>query len=128
MTKRAREMVRNHKRNDCGVCAVANRCGITWEAACRRLFDGKRKRSLNTTTRMLKAAMFVDSWRLIRVKDWYDVPNNSVVKVIPSSCRGTCNWHWVVWKDGMVWDSVHDIPISPVYYTHAPVSYIGYPK
>jgi hypothetical protein len=126
--KRTREMVRSQGHNDCGVCAVANRCGITWAAARVRIFGTKRKRAFNTTTWMLKDAMFVNGWRLIRARDWYDIPNNSVVKVIPSGCRGTRNWHWVVWRGGMVWDSEFTVPISPVYYTHGPVSYIGYPK
>jgi hypothetical protein len=122
-------LIKSQDRNDCGVCAIANRCGITWEEARARLFGDKPKRAYNTTTRMMKHAMFVDSWRLIRVRDgdWYDIPNNSVVKVIPSACRGTGNWHWVVWRGGMVWDSVHDLPIAPTRYSHDPVSYIGYP-
>ncbi len=126
--KRARNMVRSQKHNDCGVCAVANRCDITWAAARVRIFGTKRKHSFNTTTRMLTDAMFVNSWRLIRARDWYAVPNNSVVKVIPSGCRGTRNWHWVVWRDGMVWDSMHYVPLTPERYTHGPVSYIGYLK
>jgi hypothetical protein len=119
-------MIRNRKENDCGVCAVANARDIGWATAALRIFGEKftNKLRFNTKTRQIAAALHMRSFALTRVKSWHDIPDRSIVKVIPSACEGTNNWHWVVWRDGMVWDSCHVCPITPDKYNHRLVSYL----
>jgi hypothetical protein len=122
-------MIRSARHNDCGVCALANLKRISYPKALARLHPNwRRKRSFGTTTRMMKIgarAHIKAKLILVRSRSWYDVPDNSLVKVVPSFLVGTRNWHWVVWRDGMVWDSVHACPVTPELYTHYPVSYLG---
>lgn len=123
-------MVRSREQNDCGVCAVANALGISWPSAALRLFNihFSAKRYFGTTTRRVAAAMRMTDFKLIRVKAWHDIPDKSIVKVIPSACEGTGSWHWVVWRDGMVWDGMRSLPLTPDRYNHRLVSYLGVPK
>jgi hypothetical protein len=120
-------MIHHRKRNDCGVCAVANLCNISWPTAALRLFGEKfaNKLAFNTKTRQIALAIHLDDFKLIRIKDWHDIPDNSIVKVIPSVCEGTGSWHWVVWRDGLVWDGLHAQPLTPDRYNHRLVSYLG---
>ncbi len=128
--KSAREpdaLVKSRATDDCGVCAVANAKGVSWATAALRIFGDafSNKLKFNTTTRKIAAALHLDSFKLIRVKDWHDIPDLSVVKVICSAQEGTGNWHWVVWRDGMVWDSTYGLPVTPDRYRHRLVSYLG---
>lgn len=120
-------MIKQREQNDCGVCAVANARNIGWATAAYLIFGEKcfNKLRFNTKTRQIAAALQLDEFKLIRVKSWHDIPDRSIVKVIPSACEGTSNWHWVVWRDGMVWDSIHSLPITPDKYNHRLVSYLG---
>lgn len=119
-------MIRTYRPNDCGVCALANIFNWRWETAAEEIFGGRwwNKLKFNTKTRQLSDALHEPDARLIRVKDWYDIPDRSIVKVIPSACRKG-DWHWVVWRDGLVWDSNHRVPVTPDRYNHRLVSYIG---
>lgn len=119
-------MIRQRQQNDCGVCAVANVRNIGWSMASRLIFGEKylNKLRFNTKTRQIAAALQMDNFKLTRVKSWHDIPDRSIVKVIPSACEGTRNWHWVVWSDGLVWDSIHALPITPDKYNHRLVSYL----
>lgn len=122
-------MITTIRTNDCGVCALANLKDISYPKALARLHPNwRRKRTFGTTTRVMKIGLrahIKTKLILVRSKDWYDVPDKSIVKVLPSGCRGSRNWHWVVWRDGLVWDSVHSLPITPERYSHHPVSYLG---
>lgn len=123
-------MIRSKRQNDCGVCALANALSISWAQAAFELFGDKwnNKRTFNTKTARVADALWEPAAKLIRVKDWYDIPDRSIVKVIPSACEGTGNWHWVVWRDGLVWDGLHAVPLRPERYNHRLVSYIGEAK
>lgn len=124
-------MIKTQKLNDCGVCALANKMAISWNGAAFRLFGGlfSFRRAYNTKTRDLCQMLFPFNIEagLIRVKAWADVPDGSIVKVIPPQCEGTGNWHWVVWKNGKIWDSCHQRPVNPkrTSYDCRLVSYIG---
>lgn len=123
-------MVRSRKRNDCGVCAIANVRGVSWASAALWLFgqNFSNRLSFGSTTRKVAAAMSMGVFKLIRVKSWHDIPDKSIVKVIPSACEGTGSWHWVVWRDGMVWDGMRSLPLTPDRYNHRLVSYLGVPE
>lgn len=120
-------MITSQCRDDCGVCAIANLLGCSWQVSANLIFGktAHNKLRFSTKTRQLAQAVGIANHKLIRVKDWHDIPDRSIVKVIPSACEGTGNWHWVVWKDGMVWDSNRSLPWSPHRYLHRLTSYLG---
>jgi hypothetical protein len=121
----AQIMVRSLYPSDCGVCAVANALGASWGDAATAIFgDGFwNKLRFNTKTKQIIAAL--GDLELVRVKYWQEIPDRSVVKVIPPECEGTGNWHWVVWRDGKVWDSNSARPRSWRSYDCRLVSYLG---
>lgn len=90
---------------DCGVCAVATICGVTWKTARHAIWPKtKVKTTYGTFSRELVKAARRLGFRSPRFRltvcathRWKDVPPRSIVKVVPKVCRGTQNWHWVVW-------------------------------
>ena len=120
-------MIQIQRENDCGVCAVANALEVSWTYAADIVFNENwsNKLRFNTKTRQIANALNIQDHKLIRVKEWHDIPDHSIVKVINSAQGGTGNWHWVVWRDGLVWDSNHSVPIAPHRYNHRLVSYLG---
>lgn len=98
-------MVTGKGHHDCGVCALATACGVSWLEACEAIWPKvKRKATFGTFSRQLVKAARRLGWRSPRLRltvcqshKWADVPARSIVKVIPRVCRGTQNWHWVVW-------------------------------
>ena len=124
-------MIRSLRRNDCGVCAVANALSCSWQIAADRIFGSafRNKLAFSTKTKQIAIALHNYAPKLIRVKSWDDIPDRSVVKVMPLACEGTGSWHWVVWRDGTVWDSNYERPRSPKHYSRRRlrrlVSYLG---
>lgn len=120
-------MIVSQERDDCGVCALGNVLDTSWQMAAGMIFGAEWQNRLrfNTTTRQIATALCIKNHKLIRVKSWYNIPDRSVVKVIPSACEGTGNWHWVVWRDGMVWDSNRSLPLAEHRYDHRLTSYLG---
>jgi hypothetical protein len=120
-------MIRSLRRNDCGVCAVANALSCSWQIAADRIFGSafRNKLAFSTKTKQIAIALHNYAPKLIRVKSWDDIPDRSVVKVLPLECEGTGNWHWVGWRDGMVWDNNNARPRSPHRYNCRLVSYLG---
>src|ERR1700742_4430287 len=100
-------MIKSRANNDCGVSAIANFRGISWLGGATLLFGLALPRSFSTTTAKISMALGGHRlFKLRRVKRWVDIPDGVIVKVIPPHCEGTRNWHWVVWKNGKIWDSV----------------------
>lgn len=123
-------MILTQKENDCGVCAVANALAVSWFSAAVRIFGlrADNKLRFNTKTKQIAQALWLDEFTLIRVKRWQDIPDRSVVKVIPHECEGTGNWRWVVWRDGKIWDSCLRAPVKDTSkYGCRLVSYLGAP-
>lgn len=123
-------MIRTQKENDCGVCAVANALNVSWWTAAFYIFGDRADNKLrfNSKTRQIAEALWLEEFTLIRVKRWEDIPDRSIVKVKPPECEGTGDWHWVVWRDGMIWDSSLRAPVktTSAYWCRL-VSYLGVP-
>lgn len=121
-------MIHSQRQWDCGVCAVANALNISWWAAASRIFSpeaASNKLRFSTKTRQIALALDIRNHKLIRVKSWAEVPEGSVVKVMPPVCEGTGDWHWVAYRRGRVWCSCADRPVAPKNYLWRLVSYIG---
>jgi len=121
-------MIKNTKLHDCGVCAVANLLDISWRAAAHRIWGNAHYNRLrfNTRTKQVATAIDITKPKLIRVKSWHDIPpERAIVKVIPPECEGGYDWHWVVWRDGKVWDSCLTRASKPEHYECRLVSYLG---
>lgn len=126
MPRRSATIVVSEWADDCGVCALANALLLSWREAASKIFpDGHaHKARFNTKTKQIVAALG-GKHALQRVKDWHDIPSGSVVKVIPSHCEGTGNWHWVAWRDGKVWCSYMRRAFKPEHYEMRLVSYLA---
>jgi len=111
------KLVRQRRPRDCGVCALANLRGWTWEYAAQHLFDNwHKRRSFGTYTRQFLPLVDKGS-RLIPVKKWGDIPSPSMVRVVAQRPNGKGYYlHFVVWMGGMVWDSELREPLRPLFY------------
>ncbi len=114
------------KLHDCGVCALANVLGVSYEDSFNTLFPVVgRKYKFGTKTKQLIAAAEQLGFnppqrKLKQVYQWAYVPTNSIVKVCPRKY----SWHWVAYIDGIVYDSECDVPLTRDNLTFAPFAYI----
>lgn len=146
-------LVRQKRRDDCGVACLAMLCGVSYEKAKDAISWYKTKKGYGTTTSQLRkgairlgyTARSTPQNRLkrVRVPDewlrdkgfgpphnfdfWYLIPDNSLVKVPIYQDRNYGDWHWVVWKDRQVYDSAHGV-FHPGKYGLKPVSYMQFVK
>lgn len=106
-------VVTKQRKNDCGVCAVANILGITWEEAAKLVFpfDWNDRKKYGTTAKQIGLALYSIPAPKLRVAgDWKWVPDRSIVKVMPHH-KKYGNWHWVAKIDGMVVDNGNPQPM-----------------
>lgn len=112
-------MITNQHLADCGVCAVANVLGGTWNETAEAIFGPayKARKRFHTTTRQLSRVLFADPSKLHRALDWSDVPDESVVKVKEWGYEHKGNWHWVAWINSRIWCSSERGKFLPTFYS-----------
>lgn len=117
--RRKHDFVTHRLPRDCGVCAVANLRGWTWEQAAAVIFPNHfRTKKKQWSTYTADVRHLAGYGRLLRAYKWDDIPDGVLVRVrFPATNKHGYCLHWVVWKDGMVWDSELNSPMRPLFYT-----------
>ena len=126
--------IRHHGLDDCGVCALATALNVTWERARDAMFDdGLKHLSYATSGHDIQRGAFHLGWKSVYLrmrplredKTWRDIPLKpgqiAIVKVQYADARAA---HWVVFDQGIVWDSNFDTPWHAPDYPYKPLSFL----
>ena len=134
--------VKQRFKSDCGVASLAMLCDVTWEQA-RDAIVWPSRRYYTTTKQIrgaawdLKFATMQGRLQIIRIpktrewegklvdhKIWSLIPHNSLVK-IPSGNEYSGRWHWMVWRNGKVYDPARGV-FKPEKVGRVPSSYMEF--
>ena len=127
--------VRQRGKKDCGIAALAMLCNVTYEEAEKAIPWRKHGLLYGTDTKMLRAGAWklgynglgTPKHQLRRLSNsvggehrWYEIPDNSLVK-IPAEH----SWHWVAWRKGKVYDPARGV-FKPAKYNNFPSAYMQF--
>lgn len=133
---------------DCGVCAIAMLCNVTYEYAYRHIPWRKEGILYGTDTKQLRVAAETIGYvsqstpqkRMKTIKPpkswdnlpppiqsdwWHLIPDNSLVKVRHPTDKTI--WHWVAWRKGRVYDPARGV-FTPGKSGLKPSSYMEFVK
>lgn len=112
--------VKQRDSHDCGVAALAMLCGVTYAEAESAIPNYKKGRGTRTKQLVEGAAKLgyrALGKRLRPLRNqwsagWRGIENNSLVKVPHPQGQ---NWHWVVWRDDVIYDPARGV-FKPLFY------------
>ncbi len=138
--------IRQRNSKDCGVAALAMLCDVTYEKAYEAI-PWRREGILNgTNTTMLRQAGLKLGYRTVSTPQdrlklispppgwpkeidhtiWSLIPDNSLVKL--PQLLGERGWHWVVWRNGKIYDPTCGVFRPEKYGGRYPSSYMEFKK